>query len=1054
MAMRWRVILAVVMALAIARSTLGLGTPNAYAQPIEGGTLLPDGTVGADASQLDGSEALADAASPEVVALLARVASIAALVRGELAVEVDPASLFEVDLSDEASVRIERARLEWLVRAFESDASVAAPALAKGALKKALSARDAAADAAPDSSQAAPADRLRARLELDRARLSFLSLGPEARASLLDTHKKRQLAVVPKETEAERKAREAEAERQRALARARLAATEAERAISGELARLLAVAREQVVASEKLSRDGERTNTQRELSLRAQRRAREARESATKTSGEEADAAYDEVRKVLRETRDAFETSLAAEGIEAVPSVGKNPLLALGLDSEEVRVLRERVEKEADRLTQIAVAQRDEGLAHLLDDTVALNRERLALIPYLSAPKRESVTGLTAEGRDQAAAELRQLGLLLRYHRHVARGWLREARRANVGGALAANAIFVLFLVSLFGSALVWWRKRAEKLVDAGIAKLREADRASRAATPSHGIAVLSFVRRIRSPFEWLVFVVALDRFLPLSVSSLIEVDVLVVVLTWTFGGRLAVEGLDAVAALGARVRAPVSAETRGLRHESLGLVARVVVVFGVTLVLCARLVGRGAIFEWVLSASWLVAVPVFVVLVRRWRGPVFARLARVRKPNGYERWALAHDRGWASFFAAASAATYLLVLGSVRAVRGWVGQFDVTRRATAYLFQRHLDRLGTEKGAVALGPLPDATVASLGPESHGAADSRVASPNDESIVAIRRRIERREGGVVAIVGERGMGKTTTLRHLGRGLDRVVEVDVVGPRVDELVRALCAASGGEGLGLEEAIATVVATESRVVLLDDAHRLVQPVMGGIAPFDEVLAALAASSSGVVWVLAFDEVVWRFLERARSTRPIFDEICRLETWGEAGIGELLRARSRAVGLEPSFEQLLDALPPDADEVERREALDARAASYDRLLWDHAAGNPGVVLHLWSRSLRTDAAGRVLVIPFHSPDVNDLERLPDTTLFVLRAVLQLAPAEPPAIAAATNLRMAEVNDAIRYALARGYVERDGRGVSVTWAWLRPIVLFLQRRHLLVST
>lgn len=87
------------------------------------------------------------------------------------------------------------------------------------------------------------------------------------------------------------------------------------------------------------------------------------------------------------------------------------------------------------------------------------------------------------------------------------------------------------------------------------------------------------------------------------------------------------------------------------------------------------------------------------------------------------------------------------------------------------------------------------------------------------------------------------------------------------------------------------------------------------------------------------------------------------------------------------------------------------------------------------------------------FQSPDAKDIERLPDAALFVLRAVLQLAPAHPSAIAQATMLRPAQVSDSLRYALARGYVEERGGTYRVTWTWFRSIVVFLQRRHLLVS-
>jgi len=83
----------------------------------------------------------------------------------------------------------------------------------------------------------------------------------------------------------------------------------------------------------------------------------------------------------------------------------------------------------------------------------------------------------------------------------------------------------------------------------------------------------------------------------------------------------------------------------------------------------------------------------------------------------------------------------------------------------------------------------------------------------------------------------------------------------------------------------------------------------------------------------------------------------------------------------------------------------------------------------------------------------DISDLQRLPDSAVFVLRAVLQLAPAKPADIMQATLLDAADVADTLRYAQARGYVEEHGGRYTMTWTWFRTITTFLQRRHLLVA-
>ena len=171
--------------------------------------------------------------------------------------------------------------------------------------------------------------------------------------------------------------------------------------------------------------------------------------------------------------------------------------------------------------------------------------------------------------------------------------------------------------------------------------------------------------------------------------------------------------------------------------------------------------------------------------------------------------------------------------------------------------------------------------------------------------------------------------------------------------------------------------------------------------------------------------------------------------IRPWSEENIAELLRRRSSGAGIEPSFEGLI--AEPEEDEELKQEQLARTQASYYRLLWDYAGGNPAVAVHFWRESLSVSPDGDVSVQLFSAPDTSDLERLPDPAVFVLRAVVQLELAAVDDIVEATMLSRRQVLDALRYASFRGYLEQaDGR-YRVAWNWFRAITRFLQRRHLL---
>ena len=181
-------------------------------------------------------------------------------------------------------------------------------------------------------------------------------------------------------------------------------------------------------------------------------------------------------------------------------------------------------------------------------------------------------------------------------------------------------------------------------------------------------------------------------------------------------------------------------------------------------------------------------------------------------------------------------------------------------------------------------------------------------------------------GSTVAIVGERGTGKTSALRRIAEQTGHLfLDAGTTG------LSGLRAALANElGLSVDLSLDALAARleergQVRVVLIDDVQHFVQPILGGLAGFDELLAVATRHAGAVTWVFAFDSVIWPFLERARDTRPAFDEVVRIAPWREEEIVSLLRARTEQAGVAPSFEHLLDRLPADADEIDLEEATE---------------------------------------------------------------------------------------------------------------------------------
>jgi hypothetical protein len=971
-----------------------------------------------------------------------RVTQIRAFLDGTLDVDVSPQSLVDVPLSDEAAIQVEATRLRALLRSADG-AAQSTPAPAPGAR--------AAATATPDATrlreelETIDASAWARRLEVDRARLELYALAADRRAELMSAHAARQEAARPREGDEERRARQAEEERQQALATAKAARTEAERLVSEELARLIALEARVAAVRGGLRDAREQAALRRDGVLGWQRRGRDAIASGPAT----ADATYDALQQALGSSRNDLGAALGtlSDKSTQIPTLDADGIINVPPDiaTQHVRERRASVERAIADASRDEQDLRDERASMLLDELSALNHERLALLPHLSSDKRDAITGFTSAGWAQARAETRQLSLVLRYHLHVARTWVTSLRTGDSSAISIWTAAALTVPLLILTVAFVWGRRRSQALLTFIEARIDATERTEGRLSPSVTRRVVRVLSRTHRSLESVAFFGVVMWLLPSGALALVEVQLVSAAVGWILAGALVVNLINALAAGSASALTNLGDDAAGLlRLRSLRLVGRTVVAFTLVLILSAQLVDRGTIYSWVFSTCWFAAIPIFLLLVRWWRGTVFERLERGRKKTPLQAWILMNRSGWKSFLAAMIGALQLFGTGVFKTVRSWLSGFDVARRAHAYLFKRELERIGEGQARAERAPLDGPALEHLHPERPFT--RWIACPSDEVRDAIDGRIRQQRGGLVAVVGARGMGKSSLFRALAPQEREVIAIPCTSKTTLSDLRAAT-----QALHARSARQSPSNAPPHVVLLDDAHALIKACIGGLALFDEVLALARAHGRGPTWVFALDAAVWPLLRRARDSQPLFDEVHTLAPWTERQIGALLADRCEGARISPTYEDLLEKLPPGSDELDRQDALEAKRTGYERMLWDHVGGNPALALEAWRASLARDASGVVHVCALQEPDLSALERLSSSSLFVLRTVLQLAPASIEAVAEATRLPPGLVLQDVRFGQAKGFFSEHDGLVRVAWPWLRAVTRLLSRRHLL---
>jgi hypothetical protein len=799
---------------------------------------------------------------------------------GRLDGAIDPQSLFDVpvDTSDE-KMRVERERIELLLRRAQASpppAPAAETSAAPGAKPPPLHTEPSAPSdriETPDPIEAAELAAWRARLALDRARLAFYDLPAPQRVELLRQHRERAEQAQPADhdaarNQAEADARLAEQQQREALEAARRSRTEAARLINEEHARLLAVTRQQAEYESGLIQRRAELDARNEAVLGWRRKVAELTLLGPLDAGAHprVDDAYVALRVTLRQARQLLADALGSrgDGAERVPQAGADPLVDLPVDADRSVAVQQRVRvtAKARELLGAERALETEEARQLMSEVETLNRLRLELLGSLSAEKRDSILGFGPAGWDQAVAEVWQVVLTARYHLHAAFDWLDAIRGGERRGRSAWLA-FVLVLKWAFPIGLfVWWRQRADGVLERWLEARRQEARKRRDGDwfeVDYAERLVAFASRVRRPLEWLLLVGFIAWLMPEEMKGLLEVRLLSRVLLWIFGGLLIVLTIDALASTDTR-RGSASA-TGKLRLRSLRFVGRAIVAFGLPLSLTVLLVGRGTVYSWVFSTCWFAAIPILFVIVAWWQPYIFERFTRMRKPNAFESWVLGRRSpapnlfsSAASSVAAVAGGVYLFVLGAWRVVRSRVLTFELTRRLLAYLFRRDLSKKARASLAPAYAPLSPDAFRALGPEVSTV--ELVRSAADMQVQAVIERIKAVGGGAIAIVGERGSGKTTL-------------VERINTHCPDSLRVTCSIEGlpavriqlNLALGLSPTTTLELAAKSldgragdSALLIDDAQYLIRPMMGGLAEFDGVLALFRRHSRNCTWVMA--------------------------------------------------------------------------------------------------------------------------------------------------------------------------------------------------------
>lgn len=677
-------------------------------------------------------------------------------------------------------------------------------------------------------------------------------------------------------------------------------------------------------------------------------------------------------------------------------------------------------------------------ITDLHKNIVDLYAARVRLLPYLSNQLRLEVTATDVIGVGQLAMEFEYIWHRIRFRAlslpAASEDLLRHIQIAPL--PIIWRIIQFILVVAIFQ----WWRNwlpETLRRMQVSLTEIRP-----RTSMIVRRMRLLWYVEQLRRPLEWLLVMSILLSMIEMDGLDLL-VNIIESVVRWILLGWLAVTVLDAFSARGA---AGLSGEDRAVRLKSLRLIAGWLVLLGLGLDLATNLAGNATLHAWVWRLFQVLALPVLLLLLHWWRQPIFTRLEREAENSETVQGILRSQNGIRSYGSAANGALWLVANG--------------LRRSLMRIFLRVGDVQGLGLTSVATTDDPDTVLE----EFAGISDSQRKvlmtgeSGFDKHARTERRRLIRqaknRQPGNVAVIGERGIGKSAFLQDVHLAMEgHSLLLECKHGTFDEIQESICEQLGIRRYSIKHVSSALQKKDIGTVLIENIHRLSRPVVDGQVELRKLTEFVEAIEHKILWIISVDFFAWQFLHRVRADQASIHEVIRLPSWTEEQLSAFLEQRNAEAEIEPDFS--LVQIPSEHAVTDFDTAEERNKAGIYRMLWTVSGGNPAVALLIWSNCLYyDDEVGKQLLVRLPVQlSSRDLDTAAHNVMLVLRCIAQADLIAEEDIVDNLRLPTGAVGSAMHYCGSRGWIEEyDGR-YRVSMQWFKAVTRVLARQNLLVG-
>lgn len=676
----------------------------------------------------------------------------------------------------------------------------------------------------------------------------------------------------------------------------------------------------------------------------------------------------------------------------------------------------------------------------------SLNKSKQQLIELVDSNVRDRLIGFGPLGVTQFKQEFHLTQLNAQY---IVYFQLRSFRELITNFFISPIPIIVAgFKVFLIYLALMWWLRNSTRLVKAFRVNVLDAT-----PNPSIYVRFLWYISRANKAIALLI-AISISLRVVAKIQSLQHIALLDIFVLWVLGGSIIISFILEFAN---RSKRSFNKKIIALRLSTIRRYVWSVIVAGVILQISMITLGKGTIYNWIYNLLYFWFILVTISVIRLWRDYIFQYIDNEQEKPIWVQWSFKQQN---TFFLNIVATTLIAVWVLSQRVKfklvSTLSQYTIFSQVLAYLFRIEVEKqtINDSEQQNLIRITNDDAFNYILP---GSEESELIDYASNELKQLSKLLLTDNPALCVLSGERGIGTTTLLKQILYRTKNATTIYLNCPYsgYDEFLKQFHAALGLTEEEVTEAQILAHLRQSEVnylVAIDNVQRLVKPMVGGLSGLINLSNLFRRSRKDHRVVMAIEKASWRFVDRARGERLLFDMVTFMPKWNEKQICALLDSRiNRTLEHSLSFDGL--AIPKQWDHEEINEEDRARQGFY-RILWHYSDGNPTIALRFFRLSIRrnkeTDA---VVVRLFNAPESEELDKMPKPMLAILRSIVQLEIASPKELSECTQLTITEVIGTLRYFQSRGFIEWVEDKARLSDHWFRLITNVLDRQHLLVK-